>query len=527
MIYRFENLSLDAERRELRAADELLQLQPRVFDLVLYLIRNRDRVVSKDELLDRLWPGVVVVEGALQRAMSLARSCLREACGSDCIRTHARKGYRFVAEVTEEADTDARSGTGQTGLAAGLPQAKPAIAVLPFENLGNDPDQALIAEGLAEDISTALSRLRCLVVISRASSRLYRAVSENLDEAATELGVRYLLTGSVRRADADLRVHVELIDSASRVQIWAETYDREIDNLFQILDEITASVVAEIEPEFSQFEREQARIKSPDNLDAWSVYQRGLWHLYQFTRADVVASLPLFEQAISLDPQFAPAHAGASFCHFSNAYLEYAENWLSAVEQARASAEHAVAADNRCPAAHWSMGRALLLEGELDAAIGEFDVSIELNPNFAHAFYMLGWATVLAGNPRDGLAHIDTAENLSPRDPLLFAFRMVRAMGLLLQGDCEQAVHYSTRAVRQPNSHQHTLAVQVAALTACGRLEEARAAAERLLAIDPDYSCAAFAQVMPYRSDEDLASVTGPLQQAGIPRRSSLRPTSQ
>lgn len=520
MIYRFENLALDPDRRELRAAEEMLQLQPRVFDLVLYLVRNRERVVSKDELLDQLWPGVVVVEGALQRAISLARSCLRGACGSECIRTHARKGYRFTAEVVEQDEREVRLDSGGVAAAARPLHAKPAIAVLPFENLSSEPDQAHIAEGLAEDISTGLSRLRCLVVISRASSMLYRDASGSLDIAASELGVRYLLTGSVRRAGNRLRVHVELIGGASRAQIWAETYDREIDNLFQIQDEITASVVAEIEPEFSQFEREQARINPPDSLDAWGAYQHGLWHLYRFTRADVVAALPLFEQAISLDPQFAPAHAGASFCHFSNAYLEYAENWHGAVEQTRSFAERGVAADSRCPAAHWAMGRALLLEGDLDAALGELEISIDLNPNFAHAFYMLGWTHVLAGNPRAGIEHIDTAEGLSPRDPLLFAFRMVRAMGLLLQQDYQQAMAYSAQAERQPNSHQHTLAVHVAALVAGGRLDKARAEATRLLELDPDYSCAAFARVMPYRSDDDLASVTAPLERAGIPQRS-------
>jgi len=514
MTYFFDNLRLDAERRELRAGDKLLKLQPRVFDLILYLVSNRDRVVGKEELLDRLWPDVVVVEGALQRAISLARSCLREACGKDCIRTHARKGYRFIAEVAERDEPAAEVSAAAGGKRVA---AKPAIVVLPFANPGDDSEQAVIAEGLAEDISAGLSRLRCLIVISRASSMLYRDSAHDLATAAGELGARYALTGSVRRAGDRLRVHVELIDCSSRAQIWAQSFDRKIDNLFQIQDEITAAVVAEIEPEFSQFEREQARIRPPDNLDAWGAYQRGLWHLYQFTRADVVAALPLFEQAISLDSQFAPAHAGASFCHFSNAYLEYAENWQRAVEQARSTAERSVAADGRCPAAHWSMGRALLLEGELDAAIGEFEISIELNPNFAQAFYMLGWVNVLAGNPRAGLDYIDSAERLSPRDPLLFAFRMVRAMAYLLLGEYSQALKYSGLAVRQPNSHQHTLAVHIASLVGCGELDKARGEVARLFEVDPHYSCADYARVMPYRSNQDLASVTVPLQQVGVP----------
>jgi len=519
MSYRFENLLLDAERRELRAGEKLLKLQPRVFDLILYLVRNRDRVIGKEELLDRLWPDVIVVEGALQRAVSLARSCMREACGKDCIRTHARKGYRFVAAVAELDEPAAHEAAPTDGKRV---PSKPVIVVLPFANPGDDAEQALIAEGLAEDISAGLSRLRCLFVISRASSLLYRGSPHDLETAAGELGARYALLGSVHRAADRLRVHVELIDCPSRAQIWAQRFDRKIDNLFQIQDEITAAVVAEIEPEFNQFERERARVRPPDNLDAWGAYQRGLWHLYQFTRADVVAALPLFELAISLDDQFASAHAGASFCHFSNAYLEYADNWQHAVEQARVTAEHGVAADNRCPAAHWALGRALLLQGELDAAIDEIEISIELNPSFAQAFYMLGWINVLAGKPEKGLDYIDSAERLSPRDPLLFAFRMVRAMAYLLLREYPQALKYSSLAVRQPNSHQHTLAVHVAALVGCEQLDKARGAVARIFDIDPHYSCADYARGMPYRSREDLASVTAPLQQAGVPPDSKL-----
>ena len=514
--YHFEGLVLDPDRRELRAGDALLNLQPRVFDLVLYLVRHRDRVVSKDELLDQLWPGVIVVEGALQRAISLARSHLREACGVNCIRTHARRGYRFIVEVCEEGSAQSADGSGAVQAPARQLHAKPVIVVLPFENLSSDPEQAFFAEGIAEDISTGLSRLRCLVVISRASSMIYGDRATDPATAAGELGARYVLTGSVRRAGERLRVHVELIDAASRGQIWAETFDRQTVNLFEIQDDITATVVAKIEPEFSQFEREHARVQSPDSLDAWGAYQRGIWHMYQFTRADSIQSRPLFEQAISLDPQFAPAHAGASFCHFVDAYLGYDEDWQQSAEQALAAARRGVTADNRCPAAHWALGRALLLRGELDAAQDEIETSIELNPNFAHAYYMLGWVQVLSGNPGGALQSLDNAEKLSPRDPLLFAFSMTRAMALLLQDMPESALKYSEQAVRQTNSHQHTLAVHIAALAACAELDKAKIAAARLLELDPDYSCAAFARAMPYRSQEDLASVTGGLRQVGI-----------
>jgi len=515
VIYRFENLLLDVDRRELRAGDRLLKLQPRVFDLIRYLIRHRDRVVGKEELLDQLWPGVVVVEGALQRAVSLARSCLREACGAECIRTHPRKGYRFVAQVTESSA--AEEGSDPAADVSATVHAKPPIAVLPLENLSNDPEQDYVAEGLAEDISSGLSRLRYLSVISRASILKIRDRLADLEAATSELGARYLLTGSVRKSGNRLRVYVELIETAGLAQIWSQSFDRKIDDIFRIQDEITTAIVATIEPEFNQFEYQQARNKSPDNLDAWEAYQRGLWHLYQFTRADTVASLPFFERASALDPEFAPAFAGASFYYFSSAYLGYAADWSETAARARATADSGVSADPRCPAAHWALGRALLLGGELDAAIDEFETSVELNPNFAHAYYMLGWVWALAGNPAVAIENLDIAERLSPHDPLLFAFRMTRAMALLEDGGNELALKFSEQAVRQPNSHQHTLAVHIAALIACGERQKAGDATNALLEIDPGYSCASFSRAMPYRSEQHLSVVTGALRQAGIP----------
>lgn len=514
MIFRFGNFSLDPDRRELRSGGKLVNLQPLVFDLILYLVHHRDRVVGKDELFDRLWPGVVVVEGALQRAVSIARSRLRAGGSENCIKTHARKGYRFVAPVSEET-VSARAAPGGAG--AATVQAKPSIVVLPFDNLSDDRDQGFFAEGMAEDISTALSRLRCLVVISRASGAAYRDEAPDYDRVAEELGARYILTGSVRRVADHLRVNAKLVDARTHTQIWSERFDRQTHNLFEIQDDITGTIVAKIEPEFSQFEREQARTNPPSSLDAWGTYQRGIWHLYRFTRADTAASLPLFERAISLDPQFAPAYAGVSFNHFSNAYLGYADDFQREVDLARETAQQGVGVDNRCPAAHWALGRALLLSRDLDASIAELETSVELNPNYAHAWYMLGWALVLAGKPRAALERLQKAEMLSPRDPLLFAFRSVRAMALLLDGDRELALQSSEMSVRQPNSHQHTLAIHLAALDANNSADKARAVARKILGTIPEYDCAAFGRAMPYRENSDLLTFTGPLARAGIP----------
>jgi len=516
MVFQFLNLTLDSERRELRSGEQPLRLQPRTFDLLLYLVRNRQRVVTKEELLDQLWPGVIVVEGALQRTISVARSTLRAGCGEDCIQTYPRQGYRFVADVTQQPET-AMAASGS---------ARPSIVVLPFSCLSADPEHAFFAEGIAEDISTSLSRLRSLFVISRATGMAYSSREADVAAIGEELSVRYVLAGSVRTSADRIRVSVRLIDTSTRGLIWAERFDRQIGDLFAVQDEITASVVATIEPEFSQFEGERAGVTAPDNLDAWTAYQKGVWHLYQFTAKDTRAAVALFEHARALDPRFAPTHAGISFSHFSNAYLGYTSDWENEIQMAHSSAETGVSVDNHCPFAHWALGRALLLEGNLEGAIEEFETSLILNPNFAHGFYMLGWAQVLYGSACSALDNLDKAERLSPRDPLLFAFNMVRAMAYLLLKENAIALEYATRAVRQPNSHAHTLAIQVIALMENARPEEARSGAKAILAQRSDYSCALFERSMPYCSASERARMCQRLAEAGIPIDSQAGLTS-
>lgn len=463
--------------------------------------------------------GVVVVEGALQRAVSIARARLREACREECIKTYSGRGYRFVAAVTELASTTPAPIHDPGAAAPAITSAKPSIAVLPFDNLNIDADEAYITEGITEDIGIGLSRLRCLLVISRASCQSYRDRSSDLREVSTELGVRYLLCGSVRKSGNRLRINVELVDTATLQQIWSQGFERDYEQVFDSNDEITTAILGQIEPEFSQFEREQARIKPPGSLDAWSAYHRGVWHLYQFTREDTLESLPLFERACALDPEFAPAFAGASFVHFSNAYIGYKLNWEDEIEQARSAAQQGVRADNRCPAAHWALGRALLLARELDAAIDEFETCVELHPNYAHGYYMLGWAQALSGDPALALDNLAMAERLSPHDPLLFAFRMVSAMALLLRDDPDAALKCSAQAVRQPNAHEHSHAVHLAVLAACGEMEKAQRVATRIRELRSDYGCQMFARAMPFESAADLARFVGPLRQCGFTDR--------
>ena len=396
------------------------------------------------------------------------------------------------------------------------PSEKPSIAVLPFENMSGDPDQEYFSDGIAEDVITELSRFRSLFVIARNSSFTYKGQAIDFQRIATELGVRYVLEGSVRKAGNRIRVTAQLIDASTRKHIWAERYDRDLDDIFDVQDEITRTIVAAIEPELGGVERDRARRVPPDNLDAWGLYQRGLWHAYRFTPEDNAEALSLFQRSTEADPNFARAHAGLSLAYFSNAFLGYEGDRERYAELALDAAKRSVNLDDRDEAARWSLGRAYMIRAAHDRAIVELKTAIQLNPNYAQAHYSLGWALLLAGRSEEALPHLDAAERLSPHDPLLFAFCAARAQAYAHLGENERALEEARRSNRQPNAHENTQVVLVSILARTGQIEEARSELDIILANNPDYTVRDFAMSFPYQRSEDLGLIIEGLVAAGM-----------
>jgi adenylate cyclase len=404
--------------------------------------------------------------------------------------------------------------TGSEPLA--LPD-KPSIAVLPFDNMSGDPEQEYFSDGISEDLITELSRFRSLFVIARNSSFTYKGHAIDVHLIAAQLGVRYILEGSVRKAGSRIRVTAQLIDAPTRKHVWAERYDRELDDIFELQDEITRTIVAAIEPELGGVERDRAHRTPPDNLDAWGLYQRGLWHVYRFTAKDNAKARALFERATVADPNFALAFAGLSFTYFSNAFLGYDRDRDRYRDMALEAARRSVALDDRDEAARLALGRAYLIRGEHDRAIAEFETVIELNPNYAQAHYNLGWALLLAGRHEEALPCLGKAERLSPHDPLLFAFCIMSSLALYHIGDFDRALEEARRSSRQSNAHANSRAVVVAILGRLGQVEEARSELALLLAERPDYTRHEFVASFPYRRPEDMSWLLEGLAAAGMP----------
>jgi TolB-like protein/Tfp pilus assembly protein PilF/DNA-binding winged helix-turn-helix (wHTH) protein len=394
---------------------------------------------------------------------------------------------------------------------------KPSVAVLPFVNHSGDSAQEFFADGMTEDIITELSRFRGLFVIARNSTFVYKGRAVDTREIARELGVKYVVEGSVRSGVDRLRVSARLIDATSRNHVWAERYERELSDLFSLQDEIVRTLVAAIEPELDDAERRNAASASPERLGAWGAYHRGMWHIYRFTKEDTQRALELFMQAIEASPIHAPGWIGRAFGHFSNAFLGFVEDRGAERQHCLEAARRAVELDPRNAAAHWALGRAYSLELDYDRAIPELETAVELNTNDAQSWYQLGWVKVRAGRAREAIEPLALAERLSPNDPLRFAFLITRAQAHFAIGEYSQALALAERAARLPHAHAQIEAVRIACLVKDGQQQAAREAMATFRVDNPDFTQAFFREAHGFARDEDLSPYLEAFELVGLP----------
>jgi adenylate cyclase len=344
--------------------------------------------------------------------------------------------WRWVADASVRA---AAAGQGAAVVPLPLPD-KPSIAVLSFDNLSGDPEQEYFADGIAEDLITALSRIRWLFVTARNSTFTYKGRSSDVRQVGKELGVRYVLEGSVRKGGNRVRVTAQLIDATTGNHVWAERYDRELADLFDLQDEITEVIVTSVGPELDAMERDRARRKPPESLDAWESYQRGLWNLFQFTEDDNREAQRHFHRAIKLDPSFATAHAGLAFAHGLAVNSGFSKDRTESLNQLRLGAQRAVAEDEKDAFGHALLARSYTYSAEYQAAIDAVQTAIDLNPNFAYAHHVLALAMISVNKPDEAIKAADAAARLSPHDPMYAYYDAARSIACFLTRDYEQAL---------------------------------------------------------------------------------------
>ncbi len=394
---------------------------------------------------------------------------------------------------------------------------KPAIAVLPFQNMSTDPDQEFFADGITEDVITALSRFRELLVIARNSTFTYKGQSVNVQTIGRELGVRYVVEGSVRKAANRVRITAQLVEADTGSHLWAEHYDRDLTDIFAVQDEITQNVVSAIAPGVVAAEDASARRKAPENLSAWECVVRGEARMWNVTRDDFQAALELFDQAIRLDPNYAPAHSRMAYVTVWGAYQGWSGRISDGMAKALACAQRALDLDPSDSRAQYVVGFVNTLGRRPELALEAIEKAIALNPNSTDGHTALGMVRAYSGEGQAALRALDTARHLNPRGEYEPFFSAFEALAHLLDGHEDEAVRLARRSIDLRADFVVSQLVLAAALGHLGRTDEARETAEKILQIYPKFSLTKHERWVPIVRAEDRARYLDGLRNAGLP----------
>lgn len=523
-VFQFDGFELDTGRFELRSNGERIHVEPQVLSLLMLLAENRERMVSKDEIIDSIWDGRIVSESAVAARIKAAR----RAVGDDgkaqgVIRTIHGRGFRFVAETTESAlkpsastisldmdeiDLASRRLTGRDG--------RPSIAVLPFSLSGEGGPHDIIADALPADIITDLSRLGWLFVIARGSSFRFRGSQNDPQSVGTVLNVRYCLTGSVERSGRDVKIEAALVETGGGGTIWADRYSGSIDMLQELRSEIEGKIVDALALHIPQNEVRLARGRPASELDAWASFHLGLDHMYRFNQMDNRRAVELFEHSLARDPHFSRPMAGLSFTHFQNAFMGYGGDAQREIEQARMFANRAVETDRLDPFGHFSLGRCSWLEGRLDDSIHWFDRATSLSPSFAQGIYNRGLVATMRGDAEAADRDLALALELSPIDPMAYAMISSRALTHLQFGDANAAADFGERAALTPGAHKHITLIAAATAHLAGRKDKAAEWLARTLADDPGLKAEVFFRAFPFAQGAARETLERSLHDLGL-----------
>jgi TolB-like protein/Tfp pilus assembly protein PilF len=548
--FRFAEYEIDLGQHELRRRGEVVPIEPQVFDLLVHLVRHRDRTVPRDELFEAIWRGRIVSEAALSSRIKAARKAIGDSGDAQIfIRTIHKRGFRFVGDV--EADIPMLPGA-VAGIAPDLPVADPetpgdeaaivpatgpaaggadgptgaraSIAVLPFDNLSDDPEYAYFGYGMMEDVIRLLARNRWLSVISRHSTAAFADRGLGVREVGESLGVRYLLVGSLRRNSHALRINVALVRTTDGTQFWDESYNVPLAGVFDIQEEMARQISATIEPELAKIEQHLASRKPPNSLDAWDCYQRAVWHLCAFTPSGFDSAEEFLVRAIELEPELARAHGALGYVNVQRALYDAPGARAGRLEAALRSARRSVALDDRDCVCHFVLGRALCLLRRNDEATAALDAALELNPSFAQAYFAQGFNFLWSGHALEAEALLDRATMLSPRDSHVWSFHHVRAWARFSLGEFEAAARFAREATRRPNASYRAFGTLAASLGNLGERAESKIAVGELLQRKPSYTCDFARQEFFFCSDDSfLDRFVAGLAIAGIPARAPVR----
>jgi TolB-like protein len=495
LLFSFEDFVLDCDRRELRRGAAIVPIEPKVFDFLTYVIQNRERVVSKDELIAAVWQGRIVSDSALATCINAVRSAVADDGEQQrLLKTLARKGLRFIGNVKQDDHqpvgipiADPRSAATNPPLA--LPD-KPSIAVLPFQNIGSDPEQEYFADGFVEDVISGLSRIKWLFVIARNSSFAYKGKPVDVRQVGRELGVRYVLEGSVRKAGDRVRVSGQLIETQSGNHLWAERYERVYADIFALQDDLTMNVVGAIEPSLRKVEIERVRRKRPDSLDAYDLVLRALPFSYGHSEDDAAKAVPLLEKALELEPGYVAAHAPLAWCYLGRFRSGRCEvDRAAALHHARAAIAGGTDDATALAIAGFIVA---LIERDPTTAFTIFDRALELSSSNIFALSCSALIMSFLGRTKPAIERAQHAIRLSPFDSLNYLAYNALAISHFSTGQYEASRDAARLSVQLNPRFSVCHLFLAAALLRLGDQKEAKRVAQRVLVLDSAFTIRRF-----------------------------------
>ena len=467
---RFGPFRLDVDQRQLWRDGSVVRLGSRAIDILCVLAAAKGQLVTKDELMARVWAGQTVEENAIQVHVSALRKVLGGDGGASYVVTVPGRGYRFAAPGPAD----------QGGNLAGELPDKPSVAVLPFANLSQDREQEYFADGIAEDIITALARSRWFLVIARNSSFAFKGKAIEAKQIARELGVRYMLEGSVRRSAQRVRITAQLADAVAGTQIWAERYDRELKDIFAVQDEITERVAGAIEPELLKSEGARATARGAANLTAWDLVRQGTWQFHHVTRPTHMRARELFREAVGLDAQLPEAHMWLGRVNESIVGYGWSSDPAADLREAVRSCLRGIQLDEKDPYGHYALSMSYLFSGALEQAIPAAEKALELSPTFALAHLGLGMARLYAGDAAGAVAPLERGLRLNPFDPQNFHWFRSLSLACYFTGAPDQGLQAAVKALQVRPTWRPAVEAATICHLALGRSEDARRCARQL-----------------------------------------------
>jgi adenylate cyclase len=508
----FGPFRLHFSRRELRRDETLIRLHRRALDMLCALAAAKGEVVGKEELMTQLWPGRIVEGGNLHVHVSALRRALDEhGGGHSYIVTVPGRGYRLAGLAGRTSERLTQPSHPQ---ALSLPD-KPSIAVLAFTNLSGDPEQEAFADGIAEDIITGLARYPSLFVIARNSSFAYKGRAVDAKQVGRELGVRYILEGSLRKSGHRIRVTAQLVEAETGTHVWAERYDSDFADIFLVQDNITRAATIAIAPVIASAERQRAMRIPPGKLDAWAAYQRGLWHFCKANQEENAVAQRYFQQSVDIDPNFAGGYKGLAWTHIHAVGVFAVASPNEAYTLTASLARRAIALDPTDAEARAILSETMLWSrGDYEGALSEAEQALQMSPNLAFAHAVLGAVLIFSGRTKDGISALQMSLRFDPYDPTRASRLNLLALGLYLSNEYESAVEVAKRAIRSNPDYPLTYRWLAAALGQLGRTSEAKEALEKAMAMAPA-SFAMYVRGVSWHRQEDHAHMLAGLRNAG------------